>query len=105
MTQLQRISKDTVALHFPARMDETTNPNTREVLDGVLAGDDNNIVLEFSKVEYLNSSAVGALLAFVANIRKTRRTCRPGSISEPAKKIMDAMKILPHLTVAPSHMG
>lgn len=102
MPILRRNSEDTVSLHFPLRMDETTNAEIREVLDEVLEGDDRVVILELSDTEYLNSSAVGLLLAFVANIRKGGRTCRLGGISGPAKKILEAMRILHHLTVSPT---
>ena len=97
MQILRPISDDTVALHFPIRMDESTNQQIREVLDGVQADGQQNVILDFSEVEYLNSSAVGLLLAFVASVRKAGRSCGLGGMSEAAEKILNAMRIIHHL--------
>ncbi|NIM94372.1 MAG: anti-sigma factor antagonist [Anaerolineales bacterium] len=86
IVQYRRVAVITVS----GRIDTATSPDFEESVNGLINKGDNNLVMDFSEVEFLSSSGLRIL---VTTRKKVRERGGDVVLANPSQRVVDSLEI------------
>jgi anti-anti-sigma factor len=96
ITRLEGVS--TVALHVSGNLDARNSPKLVEAADDV-RGRGQNLILVLTKVPFIASSGIGALLAIVEDFSEIGRSVRLAALSPEVESVIQLLNLDQFLTI------
>jgi len=89
----KRLEGNVAVLSLNGRLDLTSASSLKEVSKEVLAGDTKNMILNMDKVDFINSSGLGALVSILKEVRNSQGSMRLTNLAPYVKEIFDITQL------------
>lgn len=99
--QVNYPSSDTVLVALEGEFDALAVSDARPTLEGIIANTDANVVLDFTKVNFLDSSGVGCLVFLFKRLYALKRTLTLQGLHDQPRRLVQSLRIDRAMTVKP----
>ncbi len=89
----KRLEGNVAVLCLHGRLDLTSASSLKEVSKEVLAGEAKNMILNMDKVDFINSSGLGALVSILKEVRNSQGNMRLTNLAPYVKEIFDITQL------------
>jgi anti-sigma B factor antagonist len=89
----KRLEGDVAVLSLEGRLDLTSASSLKEASKEVLTGSSKKVVLNMDKVDFINSSGLGALVSILKEVRNSQGSMRLTNLAPYVKEIFDITQL------------
>ncbi len=89
----KRIEGDIAVLSLQGRLDLTSASSLKEISKEVLAANAKKMILNMDKVDFINSSGLGALVSILKEVRNSQGSMRLTNLAPYVKEIFDITQL------------
>jgi stage II sporulation protein AA (anti-sigma F factor antagonist) len=100
--QAEYVEHDTVILTLDGEFDALAVADARPMLEGIVANSEANVVMEFSKVNFLDSSGVGCLVFLFKRLYANKRTLTLQGLHDQPQRLIKSLRIDKAIATRPS---
>jgi anti-sigma B factor antagonist len=89
----RRLEGDVAILSLEGRLDLTSASSLKEASKEVLNGSSKKVILNMDKVDFINSSGLGALVSILKEVRNSQGSMRLTNLAPYVKEIFDITQL------------
>jgi anti-sigma B factor antagonist len=89
----QREKQGIIILDIQGEIDLYTAPEIKSMIRKLINSGENNVILNFEKVSYIDSSGIGALIWSMDNLKKYQGSLLLINVVNPVKKVFELTKL------------
>jgi len=89
----KRLEGDVAVLCLQGRLDLTSASSLKEASKEVLAGEAKKMILNMDRVDFINSSGLGALVSILKEVRNSQGNMRLTNLAPYVKEIFDITQL------------
>jgi anti-sigma B factor antagonist len=92
--EIQKRERDgVVILDINGEIDLYNAPEIKEVINGLIADNKSNVVINLEKVSYIDSSGIGALISSLSNLKKYQGGLKIINVFASVRKVFELTKL------------
>lgn len=89
----KRMEGDVAILALEGRLDLTSASSLKEASKSVLNNESKKVILNLGKVDFINSSGLGALVSILKEVRNSQGTMKLTNLAPYVKEIFDITQL------------
>ena len=89
----KRMAGDIAILALEGRLDLTSSSSLKEASKEVMVNDSKKMVLNLDKVDFINSSGLGALVSILKEVRNSQGSMKLTNLAPYVKEIFDITQL------------
>jgi anti-sigma B factor antagonist len=93
MEIVKREKEDVVILDINGEIDLYNAPEIKEIINGLIAEQKTNVIINLEKVSYIDSSGIGALISSLSNLKKYQGGLKIINVFASVRKVFELTKL------------
>ena len=89
----KRMEGDIAVLNLEGRLDLTSASSLKDASREILENDSKKMILNLNKVDFINSSGLGALVSILKDVRNSQGSMRLTNLAPYVKEIFDITQL------------